>query len=116
MIIAFTLRARPGHEAEMKALIDDPQAAEAVAKAMGARRNLLLWHHDRAVRVLEFDAGVEPVPLFRLAQENGAIHAFLKRLGGLVEPSFDPDDESSFQAFSQASLMEVLFDVVPGPS
>lgn len=111
MIIAFTFRAKPGKQEEMQALLDNPGGGERVAKAMGAKRNLLLWKDDRMVRILEFEDGVEPVPLGAIAKKDEKVHAFLKQLGALTEPGFDPDDEKSMQGTNEQAGMRVLYDV-----
>lgn len=111
MIVAFTFKAKPGKADEMQEILDNPAGGERVAKAMGAKRNLLLWHEGRMVRVLEFEDGVEPVPLPVIAKQDEKVREFLKRLGGLTEPGFDPDDEDGMKAFNKQVAMQVLYDV-----
>lgn len=63
------------------------------------------------VRVLEFEDGVEPVPLTVIAQKDEKVRRFLKKLGGLTEPGFDPDDDEGMKVFNKQVAMQVMYDV-----
>ncbi len=116
MLVAFSFRARPGKAAELERLLNDPDAALAVARAMGATRNVLFWQGDRMVRVLEFPDGVKPVPLAEVAKRDPGVARFLAEVGRLSDPPFDPAMPGSLDAFNQAAALRLLYDVRPDGS
>ncbi len=111
MLVAFTFRAKPGKEKEFEGLLNNPDAARAVAKAMGATRNTLFLAGGRMVRVIEFPEGVRPRSLSEIAKTDPNVMAFLAKLGPLVEDGFDIGDPGSLEAFNRRITLPVAFDV-----
>ncbi len=111
MLVGFSFRARPGKAAELERLLNDPQAARAVAQAMGATRNVLFWQGDRMVRILEFPDSVKPIPLAEVAKRDPGVARFLAEVGKLSDPAFDPATAGALDAFNQAAALRLLYDV-----
>lgn len=113
MLVGFSFRARPGMEAELEALLADPEGGRRVAAAIGASRNLLLWQGGRMVRIFEFPEGTTPVPLAEVAARDEAIAGFLARVGRLSDPPFDPGEPGSLESFSRQTALRLVYDVRP---
>lgn len=111
MLIAFAFHARPGHEAELEALLNDPPMAERVGRGLGAVRNTLFMGRGRVVRILEFPEGVKPRSMAELAAADPQVADFLGRLGPLVEDGFDFDEPGSLDRFNARALMPLTFDL-----
>lgn len=113
MLVAFTFRAKPGKEAELEILLNNPEAARQVARAMGATRNTLFLGSGRMVRVLEFPDGARPVPLAEIVAKDRGVYEFMKALGPLIEDGFDIDRPETLEAFNKRILVPLAFDVRP---
>jgi len=113
MLVAFTFRAKPGKEKEFEALLDNPDAARQVARAMGATRNTLFLGGGRMVRILEFPEGAKPVPLVEIAAKDPRMHEFLRKLGPMVDDGFDIDRPETLEAFNKRVFVPLAFDVQP---
>ena len=113
MLVCFTFEAKPGKEKEFAALLNDPEAARRVARAMGATRNSLFLSGGRMVRVLEFPEGATPRPLGDVAKEDAAVMAFLRRLAPLVQDGFDMDRPETLDAFNARARVALALDVRP---
>lgn len=111
MLLAFSFRSKPGKEREFEQLLNNPEAARAVAQAMGATRNTLFLKEGRMIRVLEFPEGVKPVPMSTLAERDPNVKAFLRKLGPLVQDGFEVDRPESLEGFNQHSVFSLAFDV-----
>jgi len=111
MLIAFTFRAKSGKEREFEQLLNDPEAARAISKAMGATRNTLFLKEGRMVRILEVPEGVRPVPMAEIAAKDPQVGAFLRRLGPLIEDGFDMDRPETLEAFSKRIAVPLAYDV-----
>lgn len=111
MLVGFSFKAKPGKNKELQALLDDPERGRAMAEALGATRNLLLWQGDRMIRVLEFPEGTTPTPMEEIAERDPEARAFLARVGELAEPGFDVDDPETLEAFSEAASLRLVYDV-----
>ena len=113
MLVAFTFRAKPGKESEFEALLNNPEAARNVARAMGATRNVLFLGGGRMIRILEFPEGAKPVPLTEIAAKDRSVHEFLRKLGPLVQDGFEVDAPGSLESFNKRALVPFAFDVRP---
>ena len=111
MLVAFSFRAKPGKEAEFEALLNNPEAGRAVAKAMGATRNSLFLKGGRMIRVLEFPEGARPLPLGEVARRDPRVAEFLRKLGPLIEDGFDFDRSGSMEGFNERIAFPLAFDV-----
>ena len=111
MITGTSFKAKPGKARELEALLNDPERGRAVAKAMGATRNVLFWQGDRMVRVMEFPEGGRPVPMSEIAARDPDAREFLRRIGDLAEPGYDLDRPETMDAFGQAGALRLLYDV-----
>lgn len=111
MLVGFTFLAAPGQADALASLLDTPEGARRVARAMGASRNMLFRQGDRFVRVFVFTDGAKPVPLAEVAQKDPVIKDFLRRIGKLTQPAYDPDDAPSMAAFMQQASMQLVVDV-----
>lgn len=111
MLVAFSFTAKPGKEKEMEALLANPEAGRAVAKALGASRNMLFFRDGRMVRVLEFQDGAPRRTMTDLMREDPRVADFLRRLAPLIEGGFDPGDPASLDAFNQRVAYRVVYDV-----
>ncbi len=113
MLVAFSFRAKPGKEAEFERLLNNPEAARAVAKAQGATRNAMFLKDGRMIRVLEFSEGATPVPLGEIARRDPKVADFLRKLGAVVEDGFDVDRPETLEAFNRRISFPLAFDVRP---
>lgn len=111
MLVAVTFRAQPGREEELEALLDNPEMARRVARALGASRNALFFGDGRMVRILEFPDGAEPKPLAEVAAADPEIRTFLQRVGELAEDGYDLDDPESLEAFNRRVFVPAVYDV-----
>ncbi|HEV8358934.1 MAG TPA: SchA/CurD-like domain-containing protein [Candidatus Thermoplasmatota archaeon] len=111
MLVAFSFRAKPGREQELEALLSNADAGRAVAKGLGATRNMLFWRDGRMVRVLEFPAGAPRRTMTDLARDDPRMAEFLGKLAPLIEDGFDPKDLGSLDAFNQRMGLRLLYDV-----
>jgi len=111
MLVVFSFRANPGKEREFEELLNDPDAARAVARAMGAVRNALFMKDGRMIRVFEFPEGATPVPLHEIAERDPSLKDFLRKLGPLVEDGFDADRPETLVAFNKRAFVPQAFDV-----
>ena len=111
MLVAFTFKAKPGKERELEALLNNPEAARAVARAQSAVRNTLFLKDGRMIRILEFPEGVKPVPLVEIAKHDPNLLAFLRKLGPLIEDGFDADRPETLEAFNRRIMFPIAFDV-----
>lgn len=111
MLVGFSFEAKPGKAKELEALLSDPERARAMADALGAIRNVLLWQGDRMVRILEFPEGTTPTPMEEIAERDPEVRAFLAKVGELAEPGFDLDEPESLEAFNQAAALRLVYDV-----
>lgn len=111
MFVAFTFRAKRGKEAEFERLLNNPDSARAVAKGLGATRNVLFLKDGRMIRILEFPEGAKPVSLADLAERDPNLKAFLRNLGPLIEEGFDVDVPGSLEAFNRRITFTPAFDV-----
>ncbi len=113
MLVVFTFTAKAGKEREFEELLNNPDAARMVARAMGAARNALFMKEGRMIRVLEFPEGVTPAPLHEVAEREPEVKAFLRALGPLVEDGFDIDRPETLIAFNKRAFVPQAFDVRP---
>ena len=111
MLVVFSFRAKPGKEREFEELLNDPDAARAVARAMGAVRNALFMKDGRMIRVFEFPEGATPVPLHEIAERDPSLKDFLRKLGPLIEDGFDADRPETLVAFNKRVMFPQAFDV-----
>ena len=111
MLIAFSFRAKPGHESEFEQALNNPDSGRAFATMMGATRNTLFLKAGRMIRVLEFPEGVQPVSFGDLARRDPKVREFLERLGGLIEDGFNPDVPGSLEAFNDRNTYPLAYDV-----
>ncbi len=111
MLVAFSFKAKLGKEKEFERMLNNPEAARAVAKAMGATRNVLFLKGGRMIRVLEFPEGAPPVPLGEVAKRDPRVADFLRKLGPLIEDGFDLDTPGGMEAFNQRIAFPLAFDV-----
>ena len=111
MLVAFAFKAKPGREAELERLLNDPESARRVATLLGATRNTLFLREGRVVRILEFPPGAKPRGLLDAAQEDPAVADFLRALGPLVEDGFDYADPESLKAFNARISLPLALDV-----
>ncbi len=111
MLVGVSFKAKPGKGKELEDLLSDAERGQAMAKALGAERNLLLWQGDRMIRILEFPDGVEPTPMAELAQRDPDVRAFLAKVGELAEPGFDVEDPASLEAFDEGISLRLVYDV-----
>jgi hypothetical protein len=98
-------------EAELERLLNNPEAARAVAKAQGATRNILFLKDGRMVRVMEFPEGAKPVPLGEIAERDPKVAEFLRKLGAVVEDGFDVDRPEALEAFNKRIAFPLAFEV-----
>lgn len=112
MLAAFTFRAKPGHEKELEALLNDPEMTRRISRAMGVTRNILFFAGGRMVRVVEFPDGTHPRPWAALAREDPVIEGFLRQLGQLVEDGFDLDQPETLEAFNARVTLPRVFDIM----
>ena len=111
MLVAFSFQAKRGKESELESLLNNPESARAVARAMGAMRNTLFLKGGRMIRVLEFPEGARPVPLGEVAKRDPRVADFLRRLGSLIEDGYDIDRPGSLEAFNERITFPLAFDV-----
>lgn len=111
MLVGVSFRARPGREADLEALLSDPDGGLRVARTVGATRNVLFWQGDRMVRVLEFPDDATPVSMAEAARRDPDVAAFLAAVGRLTEPPFDPTVPGSLEAFSLGAALRLVYDV-----
>ena len=111
MLVAFSYAAKPGRESEFESLLNDPETARSVARAMGALRNTLFLKGGRMIRILEFSEGARPVSMAEIAEKDPQVKAFLRRLGPLIQESFEADDPASLETFGRRTLFPLAFDV-----
>lgn len=113
MLVCFTFEAKPGKEADFERLLNNPESAKKVARAMGATRNSLFIKGGRMVRVFEFPEGKKPVSLGELAKTDRGIETFLRALGPLLKDGFDLDVPGSLDAFNARVNIPMTYDVHP---
>jgi len=113
MLVAFTFHAKPGREREFEALLNNPEAARHVARAIGATRNTLYRSGGRMIRILEFPDGAKPVPLAEVAARDPDVRDFLRKLGLLIEDGFDIDGPETLDSLNKRALVPLAFDVRP---
>jgi len=113
MLVCFTFEAKPGREAEFERLLNNPDAGRAVARSMGASRNMLFVKGGRMVRVFEFPEGATPVPLGEIAKRDKKVEQFLRSIGPVIKDGFDVDTPGSLDAFNKRAAIPVAYDVRP---
>jgi len=111
MLVVFSFKAKHGREREFEELLNNPDAARAVARAMGAVRNALFMKDGRMIRVFEFPEGATPVPLHEIAERDPSLKDFLRKLGPLIEDGFDVDRPETLVAFNKRAFVPQAFDV-----
>lgn len=111
MLVAFSFRAKPGKEAEFERLLNNPEAARAVAEAQGATRNALFLKGGQMIRVMEFPEGARPIPLGDIARRDPKVADFLRRLGAVTEGGFDVDRPETLEAFNRRIAFPLAYDV-----
>lgn len=113
MLVAFTFQAKPGKEAEFERLLNNPAGGQAVAKGMGATRNVLFLKDGRMIRILEFPEGARPGSLGDLAEKDPNLKAFLRAAGPLIQDGFDFEVPGSLEAFNRRITFTPAYDVRP---
>ena len=113
MLVCFSFEAKPGKEAEFERLLNNPESARAVARAMGAARNSLFLKGGRMVRIFEFPEGGAPVSLGEIAKRDKKLEQFLRSLGPLIKDGFDYDTPGSVDAFNKRVAYPLVYDVRP---
>ncbi|TLZ63508.1 MAG: hypothetical protein E6K16_05025 [Methanobacteriota archaeon] len=111
MLAAFSFKAKPGREREFESLLNNPDSARAVAKAMGATRNALFLKNGRMIRILDIPEGSKPVSLAEVAKRDPRVADFLRKLGPLIEDGFDYDRPETLEAFNQRITFSTAYDV-----
>ena len=113
MLVSFSFQAKRGKESQLESLLNNPESARAVAKAMGATRNTLFLKGGRMIRVLEFPEGARPVPFEEIAKRDPRVGEFVRKLGPLIVDGYDVDRPESLEAFNKRITFPLAFDVRP---